>query len=156
MEKIGLGGGCHWCTEAVYQQIKGVSYVDQGFVASLGDESELSEGVILSFDPTVISLEKLIFIHLKTHSSTSSHSMRKKYRSAIYTFSQEQEEEVNKILRSLSNKIITKVLPFATFEPSDEKFRNYYSKDPEKPFCRNYIEPKFEILRKDFPGDINP
>jgi len=158
LEKIAFGGGCHWCTEAVFQQIKGVSYVDQGFVASYGIESELCEGVIVEFDWAVISLDKLVYIHLMTHSSTSNHLMREKYRSAIYTFSKDQEVEVYSILRSLSlsfqDEIVTKVLPLSTFEPSDEKFRNYYLKDPQKPFCMNYIEPKFEIIRKQFPEDI--
>lgn len=158
MEKISFGGGCHWCTEAVFQNIKGVSRVDQGYVASLGADSDLSEGVILEFDPALTSLEKLIRIHLKTHNSTANHSMRYKYRSAIYVFSEMQKKEVNKILNFLiagsQEKIITKVLAFSRFEPSDEKFRDYYLKDPEKPFCRTYIVPKIEILRNDFSEDL--
>jgi len=98
LERISFGGGCHWCTEAVFQNIKGVCRVEQGYVASFGTESELSEGVIVEFDTKHISLETLIRIHLKTHNSTANHSMRYKYRSAIYVFSEMQKKEVNKIL----------------------------------------------------------
>lgn len=158
LERISFGGGCHWCTEAVFQNIKGVCRVDQGYVASLRAESYLSEGVIVEFDPALTSLEKLIRIHLKTHSSTANHTMRDKYRSAIYVFSEAQENAVIKILKFIraefKENIITKVLTFSSFEPSDEKFRNYYLKDPKKPFCCTYIVPKIEILRNDFPEDF--
>ena len=84
--KIGFGGGCHWCTEAVFQSLIGVEKVEQGFVASFNLHNELSEAVIVHFNHKRISLQTLIEIHLLTHSSTSDHAMRKKYRSAIYTF----------------------------------------------------------------------
>jgi len=158
LEKIGFGGGCHWCTEAVFQQVKGVHGVDQGFVSSYGVENNFSEGVIVLFDPSITPLIELIRIHLNTHSSTSTHKMRFKYRSAIYTFSNSQEQETNEILKSLNSKfpseIITKILAFAEFKPSAEEFRNYYLKDPEKPFCRVYIEPKIKNIRKEFPDLI--
>ncbi|WP_343065456.1 peptide-methionine (S)-S-oxide reductase [Arenibacter arenosicollis] len=82
-QKIAFGGGCHWCTEAVYQSLKGVEVVEQGFVASKGEESFFSEAVIVHYDPKSIALKDLILIHLYTHKSTSDHSMRNKYRSAI-------------------------------------------------------------------------
>lgn len=158
MEKIALGGGCHWCTEAVFQKIKGVHHVDQGFVSSYGDAKDFSEGVVIFFDPAITQLQTLIRVHLKTHSSTSNHTRRDKYRSAIYYYSEAQEQEANRILKDLSHEypgdIITKVLPFRKFEPSVKKFHNYYINDPDKPFCRRYIEPKLEIIRKKFREDI--
>ena len=69
-EKIGLGGGCHWCTEAVFEAVKGVTETKQGFIASEGDAANFSEAVIVVFDPEQVSLEKLIEIHLVTHKST--------------------------------------------------------------------------------------
>ena len=80
VHRIAFGGGCHWCTEAVYNSIKGILSVEQGFVASEGEDSSFSEAVIVRYDPINISLEDLILIHLHTHKSTSNHSMRKKYR----------------------------------------------------------------------------
>ena len=159
MEKIALGGGCHWCTEAVFQNLKGVHRVDQGFVASYGEANEFSEAVIIHFNPAITGLETLIRIHLKTHSSSSNHTMRIKYRSAIYTFSEAQEEDARKKILDLSREfpedLIIKILPFRKFEQSSKRFRNYYSKDPGRPFCRKYIEPKLELIRREFPSDLN-
>jgi len=60
IHKIAFGGGCHWCTEAVYKSLKGIISVEQGFVASDGEESSFSEAVIVSYEPSDISLEDLI------------------------------------------------------------------------------------------------
>lgn len=154
IDKIALGGGCHWCTEAVFLALRGVKIVDQGFVASTGEANSFSEAIIVHFDPLLISLHQLIEIHLNTHRSTSAHSMRAKYRSAVYYFNEEQKESAIKILEDLNpyfkNKIITEVLPFNKFKPSAEQFQNYYFKDPAKPFCQTYIDPKLKILLKQF------
>ena len=67
IKKIGFGGGCHWCTEAVFQAIKGVTKVEQGYISSSTPHSSLSEGVIVHFNPSLVSLEMLIAIHVHTH-----------------------------------------------------------------------------------------
>ncbi len=85
-KRIGLGGGCFWCSEAVFQNLRGVAQVAQGFIYSHPPHDSLSEAVLVDFDPAQISLADLIEIHLRTHASTSQHSMRQKYRSAIYAF----------------------------------------------------------------------
>ena len=84
MHKIGFGGGCHWCTEAVFQFLKGVTKVDQGWISSKEPNAYFSEAILLEYNPQLISLETLVSIHLHTHSSTANHSMRVKYRSAVY------------------------------------------------------------------------
>lgn len=80
--------------------------------------------------------------------------MRNKYRSAIYYFSNIQREESKQIIDDLqsdfSNKIITEVLPFHQFKPSSEEFQNYYQSNPEKPFCKTYINPKLTFLKNKF------
>ncbi|WP_239985844.1 MULTISPECIES: peptide-methionine (S)-S-oxide reductase [Arenibacter] len=144
--KIAFGGGCHWCTEAVYQSLKGVEMVEQGFVASKGEESSFSEAVIVHYDPKSIALEDLILIHLHTHKSTSNHSMRSKYRSAIYTFNP-LDFETSKVALQIFNErftkpLVTKVLPFGDFKLSDGAFQNYYFNNPQKPFCETHIAPK--------------
>ena len=153
---ISFGGGCHWCTEAVFQSLKGVERVEQGYVASVGDNTSFSEAVIVHFNDIVIPLKTLIEIHLHTHKSTSLHSMRHKYRSAVYTFSEEQLNEANFILREFqtefNKKIITKGYVFSEFKPSRESIQNYYLKNPKKPFCERFINPKLELLLKKF-GD---
>ncbi|SDL44156.1 peptide-methionine (S)-S-oxide reductase [Salinimicrobium catena] len=152
--KIGLGGGCHWCTEAVFQAVKGVENVEQGYIASEGDAREFSEAVIVHFHPEIVSSEDLIRIHLHTHNSTSDHSFRKKYRSAVYYFSSEDEKVVKKILEKLQpefeKKIITEVLPFKEFKPSRESLQNYYRKNPDAPFCKRFIEPKLKKVKNYF------
>lgn len=152
--KIALGGGCHWCTEAVFQSLKGVQHVAQGYVASTVDNTCFSEAVIISFNSEIIPLQTLIEIHLFTHKSTSDHSMRDKYRSAIYFFSEVQQKEVNAILQRLqldfNDKLITKILPFSKFKPSRDEITNYYYKNPEKPFCRSFIEPKLKLLLSNY------
>lgn len=158
VEKIGLGGGCHWCTEAVFQMLKGVKKVEQGFIASVGENSVFSEAVIVHFNPEKISLKRLLLVHLKTHSSTSNHNMREKYRSAVYTFSSEQEKLAMEILSELqknfSHRLITKVYPFSDFRHSPEMYRNYFQKGRKKPFCKRFIDPKLRYLLKEFYGDV--
>ncbi|TXE19343.1 peptide methionine sulfoxide reductase [Psychroserpens burtonensis] len=151
-EIIGFGGGCHWCTEAVFQSLKGVVSVAQGYIASNHENSSFSEGVYIDYNPKTVNLQLLINVHLLTHKSTKNHSMRYKYRSAIYTFSQIQRTKVETILVELNkNKgddYITEVLDIETFKASNEEITNYYYSNPEKPFCKTFINPKLTLLLK--------
>lgn len=160
LQKIGFGGGCHWCTEAVFQLLYGVYRVEQGFIASNGTNSLFSEGVIVHYKPIEISISNLIAIHLHTHNSTVNHSMRNKYRSAVYTFSNNSESEVLSILKKLQmdfkEELITQVLPFCHFRPSDVKFQNYYKTDKERPFCQTHITPKLKLILNKFSAQVKP
>tara|TARA_R110002050_G_scaffold43892_5_gene104837 strand:+ start:924 stop:1433 length:510 start_codon:yes stop_codon:yes gene_type:complete len=159
IHKIAFGGGCHWCTEAVYKSLKGIISVEQGFVASDGEESSFSEAVIVSYEPSDISLEDLILIHLYTHKSTSDHSMRNKYRSAIYTFGPLDVERstlaLQKFQDNFKKPLVTKVLPFREFKVSDKAFQNYYYKNPYKPFCKTHIAPKIKLLLLKFADKVD-
>ena len=154
IKKIAFGGGCHWCTEAVFQSLKGVEKVEQGFVASEGGNETFSEAVIVSFFPDEIALQDLVLIHLFTHESTADHSFRNKYRSAIYTMNPRDKEKLEstwgEFQAQFEGKLITKILPFKAFYPSEEMFQNYYYSNPRKPFCKKYIDPKLELLREKF------
>ncbi|MFC4635771.1 peptide-methionine (S)-S-oxide reductase [Dokdonia ponticola] len=154
LEKIAFGGGCHWCTEAVFQTLKGVHKVEQGFIASTAPNDTFSEGVIVHFDPQVIDIEQLLEVHLHTHESTSNHSFRTKYRSAMYWFTPAQESAFAKAVPTLqpqfSKPIITKALPFITFKLNDTSFLEYYKRNPEAPFCKRYIDPKLRLLEERF------
>lgn len=149
-QKIAFGGGCHWCTEAVFQSLKGVNKVEQGYVASIGENNSFSEAVIVHFNSKDILLKTLIEIHLQTHKSTVNHSMRDKYRSAVYPFTEEQEIESNatidRLQKDFDGLIITKVYPFKSFKASRESIQNYYEKNPEKPFCETFINPKLRLI----------
>jgi peptide-methionine (S)-S-oxide reductase len=148
--KIGLGGGCHWCTEGVFSVIKGVEKIDQGWISSAPPYDEFSEAIIVEYDSNRIRLEELIQIHLHTHACTSNHTMRGKYRSAIYTFNAEDLVNSAKALTKFSGdfegRIITQVLPYSGFNPSPETYQDYYQKNPDKPFCQTYIDPKVQLL----------
>ncbi len=158
-QKIGFGGGCHWCTEAVFLSLNGIQKVEQGFISSDGENTTFSEAVIVHFDSDVISLETLVEIHLYTHKSTSEHSMRTKYRSAIYYFEASQKSSLREILSKLQQdfekELITKVLAFCNFKESDQMFQNYYYNNPEKPFCETYINPKLSLLLTKFKKSVN-
>ncbi|QVY64103.1 peptide-methionine (S)-S-oxide reductase [Polaribacter sp. Q13] len=159
LTKIAFGGCCHWCTEAVFQTLVGVNKVEQGWIASTEKNNTFSEAVIVSFNTDKINLKTLIEIHLFTHKSTSNHSMRTKYRSAIYYFTHQQKEDCLKIIKELQvsfkDKIITKVLTFKEFKPNTEEFQNYYQSNPDKPFCQNYINPKLTFLLQQFSQNID-
>jgi len=131
MQRIAFGGGCHWCTEAIFQQLVGVSQVEQGWVSSThADATSPSEAVIVHFDPACISLDTLTEIHLFTHNATSNHSFREKYRSAVYTFTESQYQEAQTILtkkqKLFEKTLVTKVYPFGKFRLNDEQYLNYY------------------------------
>ncbi|MBJ7882170.1 peptide-methionine (S)-S-oxide reductase [Gelidibacter salicanalis] len=157
--KIGFGGGCHWCTEAVFQSVKGVEKVEQGYVTSTKSNSGFSEAVIVHFNIKCVTLTTLIEIHLFTHKSKSDHSMRGKYRSAIYTFNNTQHEDVVQLLKGFQieqdQKFITQVLLFQFFEPSRDDITNYYYKNPKKPFCETYINPKLKVLLQQFSEHVD-
>ncbi|NKB55863.1 MAG: peptide methionine sulfoxide reductase [Alphaproteobacteria bacterium] len=156
-DRIGLGGGCHWCTEAVFQTLRGVRHVAQGFIQSSPPHDSWSEAVIVRFDPHDIDLATLIEVHLRTHASTSAHKLRGKYRSAIYVFNDAQKIQAGNVLQDLQREfdapLQTMVLCHKAFKPSDTRFQNYYATDPERPFCQTYIDPKLRLLRERFSGN---
>ena len=144
--KVGFGGSCHWCTEAVFQSLKGVDKVEQGWI-SAKEAVEFHEAVVVHYNAEKIPLKILVEIHLRTHNSTSDHSLRRKYRSAVYTFSIDQKDEVDQILDQLqadfSEPLVTRTLSFDNFRTSQEAF-------PNKPFCKSYIDPKLKLLLDHF------
>jgi len=160
MQKIGFGGSCHWCTEAIFRSLKGVNSVDQGWIASDAENNTPSEAVIVHFDQQQISLETLIAIHLHTHSCTAEHTMRGKYRSAVYTFDDAQLNAAIVAIKTLQTEfeqpVITKALPFQTFKLNSENYLDYYYKDPSKPFCQNIVNPKLKALLIRFKNQVDP
>ncbi|MEO6315937.1 MAG: peptide-methionine (S)-S-oxide reductase [Chitinophagaceae bacterium] len=158
MEKIGLGGGCHWCTEAVFASLRGVTKVEQGWIAA-EENKVFSEAVIVHYDESAIDLRVLLAVHLYTHSSTANHSMRNKYRSAVYTFAHAQKEHCVLLLQDLQatfeDKLVTTVLQFHAFRSSPENELDYFYQNPDKPFCTSYIHPKLKILLQHFAAHVN-
>lgn len=158
--QLGFGGSCHWCTEAIFQSLRGVTSVEQGWIASRPPDDTPSEAVRVTFDPSVIDLETLICVHLYSHSSTSLHSMRNKYRSAVYVIDDQQTTQAQNAIAAIQPEfdqpIITRVLPLATFRLNDEQYLNYYASDPNRPFCRTIIEPKLAEIAERFEEIVHP
>ncbi|PKP63377.1 peptide-methionine (S)-S-oxide reductase [Novosphingobium sp.] len=152
--ETGFGGGCHWCTEAVFQSLRGIVRVRQGFIAADPPYDGFSEAVAVAWDPVRISLEDLVAVHLATHASTSMHKMRGKYRSAIYVHEPATAIAVRAAIERLGHEtgsaFVTEVLPFRAFRESDPRFRDYYLRNRAGPFCESYIEPKLALLRQRF------
>lgn len=159
VSQVGFGGSCHWCTEAVFQSLKGVLHVEQGWISSSERHLSFSEGVIVHFQPDAIALEVLIAIHLHTHSCTSKHSMRSKYRSAIYTFTDPQAQLSRQALANLQHEfrdeILTQVIPFQNFKLNQKRYLNYYYSNPDKPFCKNIVNPKLRLLLEQFSSAVD-
>ncbi|ESP93693.1 peptide-methionine (S)-S-oxide reductase [Pseudoalteromonas luteoviolacea] len=159
LEKVGLGGSCYWCTEAIFSSLIGVKNVQQGWLNSFDDQEWFSEGVLLQFDTQLIKLDDLIEIHLKTHSATSNHSRRGKYRSAVYCESIAQIEATKSIIARLQGDfgkaIITQPLLLNELKLSPEQYQNYYYSDPSKPFCQNQITPKLLKLIEQFNDKVD-
>jgi peptide-methionine (S)-S-oxide reductase len=159
IKQIGFGGGCHWCTEGVFQSLIGIVSVQQGWISSFNENESLSEAVIVEFNEELITLSDLIEIHLYTHASTSNHSFRKKYRSAVYAFDLEQkttcEELIDKFQLDFEKKIITKVLLFNAFKLNKEEHLNYLYTKEDNPFCKTYIHPKLSLIKAKFSKVVN-
>lgn len=158
ISKIGFGGGCHWCTEAVFSSLAGVARVEQGFIRSSSPADTWSEAVLVSFKPEALDLETLIDIHVQTHSAFSQHKLRGKYRSAVYFFNESQaldcRADLARIQSMHDEQLVTQVLPFVGFKASDKRFQNYFENDPDRPFCRTYIMPKLKRLQESHPEKL--
>lgn len=141
--RIGFGGSCHWCTEAIFDSLIGVDKVLQGWISSSNNNEVFSEAVIVQYDNKIIELETLIEVHLHTHSCTANHSMREKYRSAIYYYDDEQKVQIIKSLahfqKDFTKKIITQVIPFIDFKLNIEDQLNYYQKNPDNLFVKTLL-----------------
>lgn len=158
--EIGFGGGCHWCTEAVFQALKGVARVEQGFISSTAPHDAFSEAVLVTYDPLVISTADLVEIHLRTHSSDSNHQFRDKYRSAIYYQCDNDGNSSIDLLdlqailaqhaKYSEKELVTQILLLVAFRPSNQRYKDYYLNNPEKPFCKTYIDPKLSLLREKY------
>lgn len=154
LHAAGFGGGCHWCTEAVFQALRGVRQVRQGFIASDAPHDGFSEAVGVQWDPAEIAFDDLIAVHLATHASTSAHKMRGKYRSAVYVHSDADaaaaQSSIDALAQETDSAFVTQVLRFRSFKASDARFQEYYTRNRNGPFCNSYIEPKLAVLRQRF------
>lgn len=162
-----VGGGCFWCTEAVFQEVKGVHEVISGYSGGNAPGRptyrEICSGltghaevVQISFDPEVISYQELLVIFMTTHDPTTLNQQGAdrgtQYRSVIFYHDQNQQEIAEKVIASLKpyydKTIVTEVSPLRIFYPAEEEHQNFYREHPNYGYCTYVIEPKLSKLRK--------
>ncbi|NYJ28079.1 peptide-methionine (S)-S-oxide reductase [Muricauda sp. ARW1Y1] len=162
-----VGGGCFWCVEAIFQQVKGVEKVVSGY--SGGDcpghptyreicsgRTGHAEVVKVTFDPKVISYEELLVIFMTTHDPTTLNKqgadMGTQYRSVVYYHNDEQKEIIDQVIKQLNpyfdNKIVTEVSPAEIFYAAEDYHQNYYNENSSQGYCSLVITPKLNKLRK--------
>lgn len=169
-EVVTLGSGCFWCSEAVYESVKGVIKVVSGYSGGLTvnpSYKEVSTGttghaevVQITFDPEVISFEEILFIFFKTHDPTTLNrqgaDIGTQYRSVIFYHTDKQQEVADSLIRELENqqifenKIVTQIQKFNTFYIAEEYHQNYYARNPYQGYCNAVIAPKLSKFKKDF------
>lgn len=170
METITLAGGCFWCTEAVFEELKGVKKVVSGYSGGKTKNptyNEISTGltghaevVQVTYDPEIISLEEILEVFFATHDPTTLNrqgaDVGTQYRSAIFYQTAEQENAARRVITTLNqNKvfddpIVTEVTAFSKFYPAENYHQEYYALNKEQPYCRAVIKPKMDKLHKVF------
>lgn len=165
-----LGGGCFWCLEAVYQEVKGVSKVVSGYAGGHVDDPSYqavcagttghAEVIQVTFDPTVVSFRQLLEVFFTIHDPTTLNRQGAdrgtQYRSAIYTLSQEQDEIAHKVIRDFEaegiwkDPIVTEVTALDHFYAAEAYHQNYYRTNPNQGYCQVVVAPKVAKFRKKF------
>lgn len=165
-----LAGGCFWCLEAVYVQLRGVDKVVSGYSGghvknptyeqvSRGNTGH-AEVVQITFDPQVISFKELLEVFFTIHDPTTLNrqgaDVGTQYRSAIFYHSQEQKAVADKVITDIKaakiwqDPIVTEVTEFKAFYQAEDYHQRYYELNPDKAYCRMVIEPKVIKFRKQF------
>ena len=168
METAILGGGCFWCTEAVFNTVRGVRSVasgytgghveDPGYHAVCTGETGHIEVVKVDFDPSVIDYATILEIFFATHDPTTLNrqgaDVGSQYASAIFTQSAQQKEVAQQVVaevqKALGRPVVTQLLEPATFWPAEAVHHDYYARNPEQGYCRVVIEPKMTKFRQHF------
>jgi len=165
-----LAGGCFWCLEAAFQQLKGVSNVASGYAGGTVPNPSYeavctgttghAEVTQVEFDPAVISYRDLLDVFFTIHDPTTLNQqggdVGTQYRSAIFYQSPEQERTARATIGALEaekvwdDPIVTEVVPLTVFYPAESYHRDYYNRNQNQPYCRAVIAPKVAKLRKHF------
>ena len=170
MEQATFGGGCFWCTEAVFQNLKGVSKVVSGYMGGhkenpsyddiCGGNTGHAEIIRIDYDPEQISFEDLLLVFFKTHDPTTlnrqGNDVGTQYRSVIFYENQEQKIAAEKMIDDLEKEMVfdkpifTEVSPISKFYEAEDYHQNYYNNNPDKGYCAYVIQPKLAKFTKDF------
>ncbi len=163
-----FGGGCFWCTEAIFQSLKGVLEVESGYSGGAtqnpsydevcSGETGHAEVVQVTYDPEMISFEDLIRVHLSTHDPTTFDSqgddVGSQYRSIIFFRDEQERRSAEDLLGEYAEIVeedpVTELHSFVEFFPAEDDHRNYYAENPDSGYCISVIKPKVDEFRETF------
>src|SRR5262245_60811887 len=165
-----LGGGCFWCLEPIFEELRGVGSVLPGYAGGrvanptyhqvCGGDTGHAEVVQVEFDPSVVSYADLLRVFLTVHDPTTpnrqGHDVGTQYRSVILYHSPEQKETAEQVIAELERDgvwprpIVTEVAPLTTFYPAEAYHVDYYANNPNQSYCRIVIDPKVAKFRQKF------
>jgi len=169
-EMITLGGGCFWCTEAVFEELKGVDRVEAGYSGgtvpnptyeqvSTGETGH-AETSQITFDPKQISLHDLLEVFFTVHDPTTldrqGNDEGTQYRSVIFYRDERQKAVAQQVIREIAakkiwrDKIVTEVVPFRAFYKAEDYHQEYFQRNGEQPYCQFVIAPKVAKFRRHF------
>ncbi len=164
-----FAGGCFWCTEAIFEQLKGVSSVVSGYSGGtvknpayrevVTGRTGHAEAIQITYNPSEISFIELLDIFFSTHDPTTlnrqGYDVGTQYRSAVFYHNKEQEDAAKAMIDALTeakvydNKIVTEVVPFTNFYTAESYHQDYYNNNKSQPYCENVINPKLvKFLKK--------
>lgn len=162
-----LGGGCFWCTEAVFQKVRGIEKVVSGYTDGKAPGrptyrevcsglSGFAEVVRITYDANVVSYEDILMIFMTTHDPTSLNKQGAdrgtQYRSAIYYFDEKQKNIAEMVLKELAqyyeNPIVTQLSEAQIFYEAEKEHQDFYKNNPDYGYCSFVIDPKLAKLRK--------
>ena len=169
-----LANGCFWCTEAVFQRLKGVSSVHSGYTGGTTanptyeavhyNETGHAEAIQITYDPAIISYETILKIFFATHDPTTLNrdgaNVGKEYRSEIFYHDAEQKDIAEKVKAELdasgtyNDPIVTAISEYTNFYPAEEEHNNYYDNNPNAPYCRVIIDPKIHKLLEKYSKEV--
>lgn len=169
-ETATLAGGCFWCLEAVYDQLKGVTDVVSGYAGGwvknpsyeqvCNKDTGHAEVVQIKFDPAVVSFRDLLDVFFTIHDPTTLNrqgaDVGPQYRSAIFYHTPEQKAQAEAAIADYNGKklwnapIVTEVTPIDTFYPAEDYHQEYFARNPYQGYCRVVVAPKVAKFRKQF------
>jgi len=167
-----FGGGCFWCTEAVFETVKGVSAVESGYAGGhvvnptyeqvCGKKTGHAEVIKIEFDEAVISYRDLCLIHFATHDPTTpdaqGNDVGPQYRSVIIALTDGQKTTAEAVVSELTTQnlfgrpIVTVIAPFTNYYPAEAYHQGYYRANAGQSYCAYVITPKLAKFRKQFAG----
>lgn len=169
-ETTTLGGGCFWCLEAVFLELKGIMKVESGYAGGFIPNPSYklvctgltghAEVVQVTFDPKVITYKELLQVFFTIHDPTmlnrQGHDVGTQYRSVIFYHTPSQKKIAEQVIQELEaariwpNPIVTEVKPLKAFYKAEEYHQNYYAQNPDQPYCQIVIAPKLAKFRQQF------